>query len=151
MNLTHGATAGKMGYKNEYPRSYKIWQSMRQRCFNAGNPAFKYYGARGIAVCNRWNDYANFVADMGEPKQGTSLDRINNDGPYSPENCRWATTIEQMRNRRTAKRITYNGATKSIAEWAEHFGIPRGNLQNRIFRGWDLHRAFTHPYRQRHV
>lgn len=145
MNLTHGATAAKVARKNEYPRSYKIWVRMRQRCNSPSDAAFKDYGARGIAVCERWKDYANFAADMGEPPPGTSLDRIDNDGPYSPENCRWATKVEQARNKRTAKLITYNGETRSLVEWAEHLGIPRQRLHNRIYRGWPIERALTTP------
>lgn len=149
MNLTHGATAGKMKRKNEYPRSYKIWVNMRQRCNNQAQAAFKDYGARGITICKRWNDYANFAADMGEPPPGTSLDRIDNDGQYSIENCRWATKVEQARNKRSAKLITYNSETRSLAEWAEYLGISRGALHNRLFRGWDLERVFNQPYRKR--
>lgn len=147
MNLTHGATAGKMGEKNSYPSSYKIWCSMKQRCYDKNLPQYKYYGERGIAVCERWHSYANFVADMGEPPIGKSLDRIDNNGGYSPENCRWTDMKTQQRNKRNAHLITYQGETKSLAEWAEHIGVPRGNLHNRIFRGWSIHRAFTQPYR----
>jgi hypothetical protein len=148
MNLTHGATAKQ---KTEYPRSYVSWCQMRQRCNNQDSPAFKYYGARGITICERWTDYACFVADMGEPPDGTSLDRIDNDGPYSPKNCRWATKMEQARNKRSAHMITYHGETRSLVEWAEHLGIPRQRLHNRIFRGWDIDRVFQQPYRTRSI
>lgn len=145
MNLTHGATAG-VG-KNDYPRLYKTWRSMRQRCFDQNDPAFLFYGGRGITVCDQWSDYATFAADMGEPGPGLSLDRIDNDGPYAPGNCRWATRSEHARNKRSARLLTYNGETRSIVEWAEHLGIPRGPLALRVWRGWDVDRIFSQPYR----
>lgn len=147
MNLKHGATAGAGGDKSRYPSSYKIWCHIRQRCYDPGCPAYKYYGGRGIVMCDSWQDYANFVADMGEPPRQRSLDRIDNDGPYSPENCRWATRTEQARNKRSAHLISFRGETRSLIEWAEHLGVSRNKLHNRIFRGWDIERAFTQPYR----
>lgn len=145
MNLKHGATAG--GEKSRYPSSYKIWCNIRQRCYDQGCPAYKYYGGRGIVMCERWLDYANFVADMGEPPPQRSLDRIDNDGPYSPNNCRWATRTEQARNKRSAHLISFHGETRSLVEWAEYLGVSRNKLHNRIFRGWDIERALTQPYR----
>lgn len=82
---------------------YNIWRGLQQRCCNPKNPGFKYYGARGISVCQRWHDsFAAFLADMGPRPAGRSIDRINNDGNYEPENCRWATSAEQNANKRQA-------------------------------------------------
>jgi len=94
-NKTHGM-AGK------HPL-YDTWLNIRRRCNSEENPAYKYYGGRGIKVCDRWNNFENFLSDMGERPSGTSIDRVNNDGNYSPENCRWATKEEQMNNVRKKK------------------------------------------------
>ena len=149
MNLKHGATAEKHGDKNSYPSSYKVWCNMRQRCNDPNSPVYHHYGGRGITVCDRWNDYANFLSDMGERPKEMSLERIDNNKGYSPENCRWASMKEQSKNRRTNRMITYNGQTKSVIEWADHLGIPRQSLYNRVFRGWSIDRIFNQPYRNR--
>jgi len=85
-------------------REYRAWVGLRERCRNLKNKDFAKYGGRGISVCERWNSYNNFLADMGRCPPGYSIDRINNDGPYSPDNCRWTTDSEQNKNRRPLKR-----------------------------------------------
>lgn len=129
---------------------WATYQGMIARCKNPQNPNYIRYGARGIRVCDRWrDDFVNFLADMGRsPGPGYSLERIDNDGDYTPENCRWATVKEQSRNRRNSKRITYQGVTLTQAEWAERIGIDQGTLHSRLKCGWTVERALTQPLRK---
>jgi hypothetical protein len=92
---------------------YSVWLNMRNRCNNPNEVAYKNYGGRGIKVCDRWSDFANFLADMGERPEGHSIERINNDGNYEPSNCKWATRSEQSMN----KRIRKDNASGSAGVW----------------------------------
>lgn len=121
---------------------YRVWGSMIQRCHNPNDRAYKYYGARGIRVCDAWHDFAVFAADVGEPC-GLTLDRIDNNGNYEPGNVRWASRRQQSRNTRATRMYTHNGVSMSLDEWAEHVGMPRERLRSRIRRGWSLPRALT--------
>lgn len=93
-------TTFRHGHSMTRSPTYRSWMSMRTRCNCPTQPKFMRYGGRGIRVCKRWDDFATFLADMGERPEGTSIDRINNDGDYEPENCRWATKAQQLKNRR---------------------------------------------------
>jgi hypothetical protein len=115
---------------------------MKGRCSNPKNVRFKDYGGRGIYVCDRWQFYENFLADMGERPKGKSLDRIDNDGPYSPDNCRWATPIQQMRNKRNNIMVLYGGRTMPLPEAAELAGIPLNIVKARNHYGWPRERWF---------
>ena len=96
LNYKHGAAS-----KGDLTGAYRSWRTMKDRCYNESHNRFYAYGARGISVCDRWRDsFENFLADMGERPEGMSLDRINVNGDYTPENCRWASTVEQSRNKR---------------------------------------------------
>jgi hypothetical protein len=105
---------------------------MRERCVRKMSISFKNYGGRGVSVCSRWDSFENFLADMGERPVGTSLDRIDNDGNYEPENCRWATRIEQNNKRRQNVNITHNGITKTIAQWCSELGLNYSRTYRRL-------------------
>lgn len=122
---------------------HAAWTSMRQRCENPNHPRYPLYGARGIFVCDRWQSFDQFYADMGPCPPKHSIERDDNDGPYSPENCRWATQREQLRNRRNNHRITFLGRTQTLTDWAEELGQKYQTLQKRIKRGWPLERVLT--------
>lgn len=124
---------------------YKIWSGILKRCYNAGNHAYDRYGGRGIIVCDRWrHSFPNFYSDMGgRPSDQHSVERRDNDGPYSPENCYWATVTEQANNKRNNVVIEYNGASRTMAEWARELGIGSSVLQRRLKRGWSVKSALT--------
>src|SRR5882762_1540124 len=110
---------------------FRVWKSMVRRCVDLGNPEYKNYGARGIVVCQRWREFINFFADMGHRPAGMSLGRINNDGNYEPGNCRWATPLQQSWNSRKAWRLTLNGETLLLREWARRLGLSKNALKER--------------------
>jgi hypothetical protein len=130
------------GYAS-HTRIYKIWQGMKERCFNTKHNSYPDYGGRGITVCERWMAFTHFLADMGEPPQGTSLDRIDVDGPYCKENCRWATASEQQRNKRNANKLTFDGKTQSIWDWVEELGLDYELVRARLRLGWSIDDALT--------
>lgn len=115
---------------------------------NPGNKDYRYYGGRGIEICDRWNDFWNFVADMGYKPDGYTLDRIEGDKGYSPENCRWATRKEQTINRSQTIRISYNGTEQTILEWSEELGLSEKTIYFRFRRGWDTDDILTKPQRK---
>lgn len=126
-------------------RSYNIWRGMKQRCLNDNDKDFKNYGGRGIRVCDRWMKFENFLSDMGEAPKGLQLDRIDFNGDYCKQNCRWTNTSVQGNNRRTNVFITYKKRTMTIADWSRAVGIERKTLEYRIRAGWDHERALTTP------
>ena len=134
------------GFYTKFHRTYVSWYGAKYRCLNKKARKWKNYGGRGIEICERWkNDFAAFLADMGERPPGTSLDRIDNDGDYEPGNCRWATCKQQQRNKRNTKWIEYNGVVKDAASWVDEFGMNGRILVNRVRNGWDAEVAFETP------
>lgn len=121
-------------------KTYNAWVAMRQRCYNKNLKGHRHYGGRGIRVCKRWrgeDGFANFMEDMGpRPSAKHSLDRIDNDGNYTPKNCRWATRRQQQNNRRTNHFLTYKGVTKSVSQWSRATGISKNTILMRVRAGW---------------
>lgn len=114
---------------------------MISRCTYKTDTNWKFYGGRGIRVCERWQSFTNFLADMGERPDRMTLERIDSNGPYSPENCRWATRAEQMQNTRRNRKLTFGGKTMCLSEWARLINIPVTTLVNRLKKGTPLERA----------
>lgn len=124
----------------------KVYDGMRQRCLNPKGRSYARYGGRGISICERWQkSFELFVADMGPRPDGHTLDRIDNDGPYSPENCRWASWRVQGRNRRSNRIIEFRGEKLLLSEWAEKIGITKDAMHMRLANGWPLEHALTRP------
>lgn len=124
------------------------WNRMMSRCYDPKDRRYDRYGGRGITVCERWHDVRNFVADM-EPTfaEEMSLDRIDNDKGYSPENCRWADVVTQRRNRSDLVMIEFQGETLCLQDWATKLGIIYGTLWDRYKQGWSTERMLTTPVR----
>lgn len=140
---THGHSKGKIKSSE-----YSTWEAMKQRCFNPNNNAYKNYGARGITVCDRWKDsFENFLSDMGKkPNNDLSIERIDNEKGYFPENCKWATKAEQSKNKRFyyrygTKQYTIMGATKTLREWCDHCRISVNTVRSRMVRGQTIEQA----------
>ena len=136
MMTTHGM------YKSA---EYATYSHMITRCYSANYKRFNDYGGRGIFVCRRWRrSFESFYKDIGErPSKKHSIDRIDNNGPYAPWNCKWSTRKEQCRNTRKNVFLTYNGENKTIAEWSELLKINDSTLRKRIARGWSIERAIN--------
>jgi len=114
---------------------YMIWHYMKKRCQNRRDKAYRHYGGRGIAVCARWGKFDNFYADMGSrPSPQHSIERIDNNAGYAPENCQWATKKEQARNKRNSHLITYDGRTMCVTDWAAELGIGQPRLSTLLLK-----------------
>lgn len=124
---------------------YAVWAGIKQRCLNPNTKSFPRYGGRGITICERWkNSFTNFYSDMGPRPDGTSIDRIDNDGHYEPSNCRWATEEDQRNNKRSNYRVAVDGRTLTIAQAARKYGVVYSNLYHRIVTlGWPIERALA--------
>jgi len=144
-NYRHGALVGQQ------TRLYRIWSNMKQRCNNPLNPYYQKYGGRGIDVCDEWQSdfptFAKWAKDNGYTDDLT-IDRIDVNKGYSPENCRFASMDIQANNTTRNHHIAFNGQTKTMSEWANEFGIKYSTLRSRInLLGWDIERALTTPQR----
>lgn len=129
-------------------RLYSVWKAMLERCYEPKADRYPIYGGRGISVCDEWRkSFSAFYiwAQSNGYLEGLTIDRINVNGNYCPENCRWATRMEQQNNMRTNHLITFRGQTKTIAEWSREIGVDRHVLGSRIRNGWSIERALTEP------
>lgn len=136
-------TVDKTIFRKTSSLSYISWSSMLQRCNNKNHTSYKNYGGRGISVCDRWLKFENFYEDMGERKKGVTLDRIDNNGNYEPENCRWATYLQQGNNTRRTKDVECRGKSQSLSQWARELGLSRSCLSARIARGMSIEEALS--------
>ena len=131
-----------------YSRLYEIWCGIAKRCNDCNSKSYPNYGGRGIKRCDEWNDYNNFRqwAVNNGYSNNLTLDRINVNGDYSPDNCRWVDVRTQCRNKRNNHNVTYNGVTRSVAEWAELIGCGYNTLHARLHRlGWSIEKALSTP------
>lgn len=125
---------------------FKSWCSMRARCYIPSATGYSDYGGRGITVCQRWlASFDNFLSDMGEmPTPRHTIDRVNNDGNYEPNNCVWATKKEQLQNTRRSHKLTHNGETLTLSQWQDRTGISQKTIISRINKyGWSSEMALT--------
>ena len=124
---------------------YDVWTGMIARCYNPNNPRYHRYGGRGIQICKRWLDYTNFEWDMMEGyKKGLQLDRVDNNGNYKPENCKWSTPREQSNNRSDNRYFEFEGENLTIPAWSRKTGIKRSTLSMRLYKyNWSTQKALT--------
>jgi hypothetical protein len=139
---THRVTHGQA--RRRKTPEYATWHAMLRRCSVPSLPAYPRYGGRGIRVCDRWQSFESFFADMGpRPSAAHSIDRIDNDGHYEPGNVRWALPSVQNRNKSTNRMLTWKDETMTVTDWAERCGMDPNTLGTRLRRGWSLDRALT--------
>lgn len=144
----------KNAHHESKSRLYNVWVKMRGRCNDPNDTRYAQYGWRGISVCKEWEDYFTFKEwainngyDKDAPYGQCTLDRIDVNGNYQPDNCRWISMKEQSYNRRSNRRLTYNGETLTVREWEEKQHFRKGIIESRLHRGWDEVRAITTPIR----
>lgn len=127
--------------------TYSSWQAMKSRCYDKNDKDYPRWGGRGITVCDEWkNSFVQFYKDMGERPSGHTIDRINNEGNYEPENCRWAIAKTQSNNTRKNYFIEYMGRIQTAKQWAEELGnVEYKTILYRLRNGWDTHEALTTP------
>jgi hypothetical protein len=145
-------TKGNIKHLKGKTSEYKAWAEMKQRCYNKNNARYPWYGARGILVCDKWlNSFEAFFADMGiKPSKKHSLDRIDNNRNYEPSNCRWSNDKTQTNNTRRNVKITHNGETKTLAQWAELYNVGYHRLRDRLSRNWPFEKAVLYPILTKH-
>ncbi len=150
ITLKHGHARRRAGQPRVSPE-WGCWSGMRTRCTNPRAKSWSRYGGRGISVCERWNDFENFLADMGpKPTPQHSIEREDNNGDYEPGNCHWAKGKEQRDNRRVTRWIEVRGERRTITDWSDLTGISRSALRARLNLGWSVERALFEPVSASH-
>ena len=144
-----GKAVRKLGNKHgkSKTQTYKVWFQMHRRCYDKNFISYPRYGGTGVSVCERWNDYLNFLADMGDRPPGLTIGRKDNSLGYQPDNCRWETSIQQGSNKKNNHFIEWMGQRKTIAQWERDLGFKNGTLKRRIYCGWDVQKAMQAPIR----
>ena len=147
--LRHGSPhiSLKERHGQRYTKTYASWLGIRQRCKNKNNNDYNLYGGRGITVCKRWKKFSTFLEDMGHTPSKHTIDRIDNNGNYNKNNCRWATQKTQVRNSRLSTIIKHNGKQMCISAWAEYLSINYSTLRTRL-NNWSVDKALTTPVRK---
>lgn len=121
---------------------YNVWCGIKQRCYYEKHVSFSIYGGRGVRVCERWHDFANFYADMGpRPSAKHTVERLDSSKDYSPENCTWVTRAAQSRNTSRTRHISHAGETLCVEDWAKRLGVSAVTLRMRLHRGWSEQEA----------
>ena len=142
----HGHSRNASENKGKASPTYSSWCAMKTRCNNPNFTRYSDYGGRGITYDSAWEDYDNFLIDMGERPEGTTLDRIDVNKGYCKSNCRWGTEEQQKRSRRDNHNVSYNGKTQCLKDWATELGISYTTLHSRINRSkWSIKKAFNTP------
>jgi hypothetical protein len=146
--LKHGATSRLLNGSKRQSAEYVVWQGMMARCRPSNASKFRHHAGRGITVCDRWHSFESFILDMGQrPYPKATIERINNDIGYQPDNCRWASWTDQANNKQTSKRYTVNGVTGTRAELCRHFGMRYGAVKQRMNTlGWTIEAALSVPH-----
>jgi hypothetical protein len=137
------------GHYRKGTRIYNIWKNMRARCHNSNHPNFKYYGGKGVVICGEWNDiivFEKWALENGY-KDDLTIDRMDSNGNYEPDNCRWATREEQSNNKCSNVKITHNGITLGISQWAYKLGGKSHMVISRLRRGWTDSEAVSIPFK----
>lgn len=146
-SLKTGATrsCGCAGLKGSHhmhsTATYICWQQAKKRCRCKNDKDYPSYGGRGIKFCRRWDKFENFLADMGRKPEGLTLGRVDNDGPYHPDNCEWQTLKQQARNKRNTVYLTVGGVRKPLTQWAEESGLQHVTIRARLRAGWSHEKA----------
>ncbi|HEX7767082.1 MAG TPA: hypothetical protein VF443_10235, partial [Nitrospira sp.] len=139
-SITHGEQRGR-----RVSRELNIWRKILKRCLKPTDPAYADYGGRGIIV--EWRTFESFLHDMGRAPKGTTIDRVDNNGPYAKWNCRWASARVQANNRRSNHRLDFGRQSLTIADWARQTNLPQARIVTRLARGWTVEDALTRPLR----